>query len=220
VISPLLVSELLNRGKKVVVIMIGSTTCTKEVSNTISTIESYQSIAQVREKPVICYYVENGKTAMAHNDNMARTVILLLAAIWSGENHGLDKKDLENFLNYQNVTSYPVGITGLEICGSDSKPKSAKGQPVSTVITLISDKEQDHSPGIPVGYHSFGVFSEKSMARLNIGTPIHMYTVQGWFVPVLRELTTMKKEGEENYLVNPVDQVKISGQVHDDGLVI
>lgn len=220
VIAPVLVSELLSRGKNVVVIAIGSTTCSKQVSNTIDTIESYQTIAEKRERPVVCFYMENGKTTIAHNDQMARSMILMLATVWSGKNNGLDSQDLLNFLNYQNVTKYPIGIVGLDIKAGSEKLAIVRGQPVSTVITLVSSKEEDHAPGIPVGYHSYGEFSSASVKRLGIDTPIHLCTVQGWFRNELEALRVIQKEGEEHYRVHPVDAIKTSREADDDGLIV
>ena len=220
VINSLLVTELLSRGKNVVVISIGSSTSAKEIGNTLTTLESYQAIAEKRDRPVVCYYLDNSKATLGHNDNMARTIILLLAAIWSGENLGLDRKDLENLLNYQNVTEYQPGLVGLDICGQGETITVPKGMAVSTVVTMIASNEEDHNPGIPVGYHSYGVFSDSSISRLNVGTPLHLYTVQGYFAPVVKELHQANKAAKEAYAVNPVDKIKVSGNADDDGLVV
>ena len=49
-IAPALCSELLSQGKDVVVIMIGSKACEKEISNTIDTIHTYQGISTNRNE--------------------------------------------------------------------------------------------------------------------------------------------------------------------------
>lgn len=221
VISAVLTSELLARGENVVVIMVGSTTCTREIKNMMDTIKSYQSIAQLREKPVVCYYLENSKTlSMSAVDDFARAAILLLASIWSGENRGLDQMDLENFLNYQKVTKYPVGIVGLGISDASEPIVQEKGQPISTVVTMVASKDESIDPGITVGYHSFGEFSTDALAKVGIPTPIHIYTVQGFFTPILERLDQHHAEGEEHYRVNPVTVIKVTDIATDDGLIV
>lgn len=219
VLAPTLVSELLSQGKNVVVLMVGSSTCAKEVENTIKTLHSYQSISVKRNRPVVCYYLDNAKHTMEENNAMIRLAVMLLAAVWSGENKGLDKMDLENFLNYQRVTQYPVGLVGLNISMHRKPLEQVKGQPISTVISMIRPGE-DPNPGIMVGYHSFGEFNLASDLNMEFSTPFHFATVQGAFVPELQTLEDKLAASEEHYRVNPVASINVKGAAMDDGLII
>ena len=222
VIGASLVSELLNQDKAVIVMMIGSTTCEQEIRNTINTILSYQAISVKREKSVVAFYLENGNgVSMNENDAMVRINTLLLTVLWSGENHGLDSKDLDNFLNYQRVSKYQPSLSGLTVYTGKNKPKLEKGQAVSSVISLIREGE-DPDPGMIVGYHSFGTISEETyIESVKMPTPIHLHTVQGYFTDIMTRLQTKLSEAEEQYRVNPVNTLKLQGvNVQDNGLIL
>jgi cell division GTPase FtsZ len=59
VIGPLLANELLDQGKDVVVIIVGSTDSTIEINNSIKTIKSYAGISAKQKKPIVAIYYEN-----------------------------------------------------------------------------------------------------------------------------------------------------------------
>lgn len=221
VCGPLLAAELLAQGKAVIVLQVGSTTCEQEIKNTINTLLSYQGIVTKRNLPVVSLYLENSKqTPSDQNDVAIRYVILLLAAIWSGENLGLDSKDLDNFLNYQRVSKYTPAFTGLKLYTGDEAPVIEKGQAVSSVVSLIREGE-DSDPGLLVGYHSYGILSQAASEAIKRPSPIHLHTVQGFFTDVVVRLQEKLKEAEEQYRVNPVTALNISHvDIQDDGLVL
>lgn len=221
VIANVLVSELLAQGKAVVVIMIGSTTCEQEIRNTIKTIYSYQGISQSSGRPVVATYLENSETStMSHNDSLARITVLLLASVWSGQNHGLDSKDLDNFLNYDRVSKYPAALTGLKIYSGKEHAKVEKGQAVSSVVSLIREGE-DANPGMVVGYHSFGIISAAASDAIEMPSPIHLHTVQGYYTDVVARLQAKLTAAEEMYRVNPVNSLNISGlAVESNGICL
>lgn len=215
VAGPTLVSELLKRGENVVVLMIGSSGCLKESKNTRDTIMTYQSISQLRQRPVVCCYFDNATHSMKVNNDSATMLIDLLAAVWSGNNHGLDRKDLENFLNYQVVTQFPVGLVGLGVVSGSDTPRVEKGIKISTLLSLV-DENNDPTLDIAVPYRTFGICENNLLLAL----PMHIYTLQGFFNPVINDLEKKIEEGEELYRINPVQSLKVSGNVEEDGLVI
>ena len=221
VIGAALTSELLAQNKDVVVIMIGSKACEKEISNTIDTIHTYQGISNNRKKPVVAIYLENNsQTSMADNDAKTRINALVLAAVWSGQNQGLDSKDLDHFLNYEKVTKFAPSLTGLAIYSTGVKPDLRKGQAVSSMITIVREGE-DPTPDIMVGYHSFGTISAGASDAVQIPTPFHLMTIQGYFSEIVAQLQKDLQAAEENYRVNPVHALSLDGVVtEDDGFVL
>lgn len=219
--GPLLSAELVTQGKPVIVLQVGSTTCEQEIKNTINTLLSYQGIVTKRNLPVVSLYLENSKqTPSNQNDATIRYVILLLTAIWSGENLGLDSKDLDNFLNYQRVSKYTPAFTGLKLYTGDDVAAIEKGQAVSSVVSLVREGE-DSDPGLLVGYHSYGILSQAASEAITRPSPIHLHTVQGFFTDVVARLQEKLKAAEEQYRVNPVTTLNISHvDVQDDGLVL
>jgi len=221
VIGPVLVSELLAQGKDVIVIQIGSTACEQEIRNTISTIQSYQGISEKRGKAVVSIYLENNKeTPMIENDSRARVNTLLLAAVWSGRNQGLDSQDLDHFLNYDKVSKFAPALTGLSIYSVGVEAEIAKGQAVSSMITLVREGE-DPTPDLLVGYHSFGTISDLASKAVKVPTPFHLMTVQGYFTGIVSRLQEKLSEAEEQYRVNPVHGLNMASvKTQDDGMVL
>ena len=220
VLGNMMVSSFLAQGKDVVILMVGSTTCRQEIVNTINTIKSYQSVALTRKKPVICHYLENGKMKMVDNDASIQLVSILLTAIWSDENHGLDEQDLHNFLNYQYVSNYKPGLAQLDILTNGEVPNIGKGQAISSVLSMIRDGE-DPDPGLTVGYHSFGTFSQEASESIKMETPIHLHTVQGYYASILKELQEKLKEIDEYDRSNVVSHIEIEeDEAQSDGVIL
>jgi len=219
-LGPVLVSQLLAQDRNVIVIMVGSTASEKEISNTIETILSYQGISAKRETPVCAIYLENGKNTMLENDTFARINVLLMAVLWSGENHGLDSADLRNFLHYDKVSAFPVGLTGLTTTTGGTLPPVQKGQAISSMISLIREGEEP-KPNVIVPYHSFGVISDAANDAIKMPTPIHVQTIQGMFTPVVNELREKLEEVKKHYAVNPIHTLSMDGAgMLDDGMVL
>jgi hypothetical protein len=208
--GPVIATELLKQDKQVIVITIGSTGCIKEIKNTISTLRSYAGISKTQGKPVVAQYLENGQAPMSENDETVRMTILLLAAVWSGQNHGLDRKDLEHFINYTSVTEHAAALTALKIKADGKIDPPPKGQAVSSVVTLVREGE-DPSPGLVVGYHAYGHFSPAAAVAIKVPTPLHLTTRQGYFSAVLDALSNKLTEAEAQYKIQTIRAV----DVHD-----
>lgn len=203
-----------------IVIMVGSTTCRQEILNTINTIKSYQGAATSRQKPINAIYLENGKKTMQENDAVARMNILLMAALWSGENHGMDSRDLHNFLNYTNVGNYPAALSGLRIYTKGDQAVVEKGRAVSSVLSMVREGE-DPDPGMIVGYHSFGQFSQAASDAVKMPTPVHLHTVQGYFTNIVDGLQVKLDEVDELHRVNTVNTLNLKDVSTDDiGMVL
>ena len=217
-LGPVLCSELLQQGKNVVVMMVGSTTCEQEIKNTINTIMSYQGISTKRELPVVAMYFENGRCTMAEVDALVRMNILVLAATCSGENLGLDSRDLHNFINYQNVSKYKPALTGLEIYDFTMEAILKPGTAFSSVVSLVREGE-DPNPGMVVGYDSYGQLSEAASQAIMLPSPIFLHTVQGYFVDVVNGLKEKQAAAERMYQ-NPINELSIDSAQTDDGIVL
>ncbi len=215
-VGNLLTKELISMSKNVIVIMVGSRTSIKEVDNVRDTILTYQKVAEGYSRPVPCFYLDNTVNGMSGTDDRARVMILFLSAVWSGENRGLDRKDLENFLNYQNVTDYPPAIVSLEMVSGSTALESTNENPITTVVTIVKPGE-DHSPGIMVPYHSYGELDDKLGERLKLITPVHLFTRQGVFPEILNDL---ERDVAEHRAPRKVSQVVVDRDTGEDFLVL
>lgn len=220
-IGPVIANELLSKGHNVILILVDSQTSIRELKNSIDVLNGYQALSEKREVPVVAYHLSNSDRSPEENNDIIRLVVLYLSALWSGENHGLDRKDLDNFINYHRVTQFPVGLTCLKIETDGSKvPTPEKGQPISTVVTLINDGGNP-DPGFIAPYHAYGALPEHALEKVKTQTPIHFYTVQGYFANVLHGLDRAKTEAEEGYRINPVASIKLDKiKSADDGLIL
>ena len=216
-IGNILTKDLMARGKNVVVVMVGSRTSIKEADNVRDTIMTYQKLAEAFDRPVPCYYLDNSQyPTLADVDTLARIMVLFLSAVWSGENKGLDRMDLENFLNYNKVSDYAPGIVALELTSGVKAVLANDHCPVSTVVTIVK-ADEDHSPGIMVPYHSYGELNEKVAGRLQLATPVHLVTRQGIFPDTLQSL---EDEVSKHRKPATVKAVVVDRSPTDDFLVI
>ena len=186
VIGPTLVSELLSREVPTIVIMIGSSDSRIEAMNTVNTLKSYEVIAQKREMPVISIYYENTKaTPRGEVDARIQVLVVLLSAIFSGQNRELDTADLNNFLNYPRVTSFSPKLSYLDFF--TGKIEVGKNQTVISVVTL-TDSTTDSSPNIDVEYQAVGFIGDKAKDAVKLGLPIHMTAISGFFHDTIARL--------------------------------
>lgn len=197
VIGPTLVSELLNRGAAVIVIMIGSSDSRIEANNTINTLKSYEVISQKRETPVVAVYYENTKDMpRGRVDQRINTTIALLAAIFSSENRELDSADLINFLNYQKVTSFKPKLSYLDFFSKIIE--IGKDQSIVTLVTL-TDEATDSAVNLPVEYQAVGFISDATKKNIDIQLPIHTAVISGYFHDVMHRL---------NERLNTIDEAR------------
>lgn len=222
VIGASLVSEIYSQQKakqNVIVIMVGSTTCKKEITNTIRTIQTYQNLADTYEKAVNALYYENGETAtMGFNDKCIRLAILKLLTYWSGSNKGLDSQDLDHFLNYDKVTDYAPTLTAVRLF-VEEPVKTEENQPVASIMTLVTPGIDPH-PGLLVGYHTYGAIRNDVLDTLGLRAPIHAATVHGYFAEVVTQLEKLEERAGNLARINKVNTVKIAGNKPSKGVII
>lgn len=140
-IGPSIVSELIQRGKAVVPIVIGASRSQVDLVNTIGTIKSLESIALKREHPVVMRYVENNPDfSRDANDKRVLSALAHLSVLFSNNNWELDTEDVYNWLNYTKLVNQPPRLMTLNIVTKDDAMPSGR---VYTVATL-TDTDLDH----------------------------------------------------------------------------
>ncbi len=219
VISPILVSQLLDRGEDVIVIAIGSTSSRIETENTLKTLKSYEMISQKRETPVIMAYRENSqKKPRADVDGEVEMLIATLAVMFSGNNRELDSSDLSNFLNYQKVTNFKPKLSHLDIFSGNVT--LTKGQALVSLVTLM-DSTSDAESGVLTDYQAVGFIPETAKAYLGQQLPIHAAVVSGYFNGVAEALEAKISSYDEvrkSIVEKPITDRNT--QATDDGIVL
>lgn len=219
VIGPLLVSELLDRGQQVIVVMVGSTSSRIETENTKKTLMGYEAISLKRNRPVNCFYRQNSlETPRAQIDKSVSAVLTLMTMVFSGSIRELDSEDIRNFLNYQNVTSYTPKLTFLDFWNQEIDLQ--KGESVVSVVTLVDDNT---NPGIAqmTDYQAVGYMSADFAKIVPQPLPLHMAVIAGHFRPVIDNLTKLLGEHKETRsTINDKTIVEAGSNTTDQGLIL
>jgi hypothetical protein len=166
--------------------MVGSADTRVEAENTVKTLKSYESISKMREVPVVaCYYENSTDTPRGTVDVQVRTAVMVISAIFSGDNHELDSSDLSNFLNYSKVTSYPSKLSQLDFFSGNIILQ--KNRSLITLVTLSLPGE-DTAPGFPVEYQAVGFTTPATLEVIDIQMPIHAAVIAGAFNEIITNL--------------------------------
>lgn len=219
VAGPLIAKELIRQGLPVIVILVGSTISRTDALNTLNTLKTYENLSHHLESPLNVLYRENSTGRPRHAiDAEIEQYIYLLAAFWSGKNHGLDTADLRNFLFYNKVTDYKPRLTAFDMfSGALNLPDNAT--PIAAVTLTTESTEVEH--GMLVDYQATGVAHEKVAQTARDKLPLHAVVYAGFFPPIVTRLSELLKEHEKK--ASQVSERTIttsSDRATDDGLIL
>ena len=222
-IAPTLTSLMLERGDTVVVIMVGSTTTSKEIDNTVATIKTYQTIANLRKKPVcVAYYEMDGKIGKNQVDTDIEMVVKSLCVLFSGQNHGLDSSDLKNWIDYSRVVdqaAYPPTMALLRVReGNDSNTNIKSQGKIVSVATLIPEGGNESiGPDIRVEYQAVGKMPDSISEKIGItNNALHFMMVINVFPTILKDLTDIQEKIQAERNENAISHVNIGKVVSTD----
>lgn len=224
VFAPLIVSELLQQKKPVIVILVGSCNSIAELNNTISTIKSYESISSRTGQPIPLAYFQNSqeKTRSEINSTIRRA-ILMYAILFSRQNDELDSQDLQNFLYYNNIAKFPPRLVDI-VVAENVEFCSAVGD----IVTLVSiNKQNDHSElntlNIPEARFTGYVQSEVlQITPLKDSFPLHYAICHGGIAQTVKALQSKLSDYEAATRSAIVSDRVVSktDAVHDSGLIL
>ncbi len=136
VISASIVSELKAQKQNVLVITVSNDDTIIEARNSFKTLESYYSIAKLRNSCIVMSHFENHNNSRKDTDLRVMTFIGLLCALYSNKHSELDSADLKTWLNVDSVISVKPTIAAINVV-SDQKDRSFFTKTVS-VATLAA----------------------------------------------------------------------------------
>lgn len=159
VIGPLILGELLARGKPAIAIMVGSNESIIAADNNLKTIKTLESISQKTKQPVVLYYERNTRERRRNDvDSQVYAIIGALSVLTSGLNREMDSKDIENWVYFQKTTSVEPQLALLDV-HSDAEDADKSVDPVS-VASVYAD--EDIAPiGMVPEYHAAGYLDNK-----------------------------------------------------------
>lgn len=191
--GPLIARELLNRGKTVIIITVGSSENEREAVNSYRSIGRLQQIADKTSRPTLAaiHWMETNDDWQRVNTGVAKE-IRAIALMSGGEVHGLDRKDISNFTNYHKVTPISAQLTQLHtyVVYTDDKTEPAYPE---AAIAVLSLKAEDASP-VPLLDQPYGCAGTlpESMFKVSKDAP---YSVH--FVATNTTLATTVKRAQE-----------------------
>ncbi len=195
VAGPLLAREIISKGGSCVVLMVGAIGSAKELQNTYKTLKTYEKISQDIGFPINVLYRENTPDRPRSDvDSDIQKYAFLMSAFFSGQNHGLDSADLRNFLNYNNVTSYPPRLTALDIFAGNARlPENS----LAISAVTLTETSEDVNHNFLIDYQTTGILSAENLSVIGDQLPLHMLTFSGFFTAVIARLEKIIKQHEE-----------------------
>lgn len=222
-IGPALLNKLLEEGKNVVVVCIGSIASKKEVENTIGVIKTNANFAQMHERPVVMYYRENNQTnPRSKVDGDVMSALFMLSLLFSSENNGLDTADLKNLLDYNKVTNFNPELSSFDFFSNEIAIPD--GLVAQSAAVLFSNKEgaADVEGNLPIlEYRAEGFLSAVRTEQLGNAVPVYGVVYTGDFVERLKDLEAHRArfEAAEASRKNEVKSVPVSKAAKSDGMV-
>lgn len=233
VVGPSVVSELLKIGKEVIVIVVGTSGSVIEVENTVKTLQTYESISEMREKNVNLVYLQNSTTVNdeAQINSQALQMVSMLLGLLSGEHEQLDTADLKTWLNHNKVTGNAPCINNVLIGhGQDLKPHHVGDHfaienpiAVATLATRDMNTRYNHTPSIKFeGYvpNEWKTGDANGLTTIK-DEPIHFCVMEDKMEGIYKSLANFLKELREAE-GSRVRRKSILGDADttDDGMVL
>lgn len=175
-LGPSIVSELLARGKSVIVFCIGDDSTLQFLTNSRGTINSYKGIVQVTGQPVAMQYLQNGLDGTIEAvDAKIQLAISCLSVMLGGTNKNLDPRDVYNWSHFQNVTTFQPQVAMLKLHQGSYKDD---GSVLISCVTLNDDLNNTRLP-VPVDYQRVGVPMHPSTSGNDPDFPLHFALTDG-----------------------------------------
>lgn len=194
VIGPVLTGELLSRECPTVVLCVGSSQTRLDTENSLKTLKSYEALAKKYEVPVVLHYQQNGASKPRSKvDQEVRDVIVSLCALFSGENHELDSRDLFNFLRFDRTTSFGAQVALLQLRDVSDESIDIPGNIIS-VATLASGPDDQVELSQRPEYQCVGFMPEGIDSELLALSPVHFITCDGMLGTIAQDLSKILSE--------------------------
>jgi hypothetical protein len=164
VAGPIIVEELLAKGKKVFLIVSGGHNTLKATANTIATLTGLESVIGRVNRPVVMMYRENDLSKTnADNNVVALMTMSALSLLCSGKNRQLDGADVGNLVDYQAVTHFKPSLAMLDVYVNEEQLIKEVTAPIVHIALLKSENEV--MPALSAAYGKYGYLPEEASER-------------------------------------------------------
>lgn len=217
VMGPLILGELLKRGETVVALVIGSSESKITTDNTIGTIKTLESKVNETNLPVVAMYEHNNGRGLKRSeiDKLMQSNISSLAALFSGDNTGLDSKDLANFVQFSRATNVPPSLVLMTI-HHDAEEVAEMKSPIA-IASLYHEADREIEGGNAL-YLCDGIRPEDALdeSKIDIHFVINNDTVPDMYRSLMQD---QERYAEMESSRGRAANLLGSGQADENGLV-
>lgn len=190
VIGPLIASRLLQDEKLVICMATQVNDTVKRLTNTIKVLENYEAISKLRKKVLPLFLCDNSIDSESVVNATIRKAVQMLAILFSGKLDRLDSADLDNWINYNKVTSHEFGVALLDITRELSFSKDAT---ICSVASIVNSSDVGMKTEKPLEYNAIGIIDNNNEEFK--GKALYFALLDG---PIQRAYELRKSELEES----------------------
>lgn len=177
VIATVLMGELLRRGERVIALGVATYDSMKHATNCKDAVDSLDGISQRAKQPLIFTpFLVDQNNEWTEVSKSVNGVLGALVTLFNENNSKLDSTDIQNLLNYTNVSQAAPGLVAMEIY-NDNEINDLLGTSPIAMATLWPTDERKHISIMP----SYYVNGTAEVCDRAIKAPLH-YVVD--FAPI------------------------------------
>ena len=160
VIGPMLTSRLLKEKKATITAAVLTSETAIHLKNTVMVLGSFEGMGKARNRVLPVMLCNNSENGEANVNATISNAVQVLAILYSGKLDRLDSADLDNWINFNNVTSHEVGAVLLDITNKEIKLQ--KNEEVCSVVTIVNDSSTNANFQSVVEYQKVGIISSNN----------------------------------------------------------
>lgn len=221
VIAPLIARELIISGQTVIVIGIASTSSVIETENTIKAIKTYNNFSVQHGKPIAMFYCDHEVRSEA-DDTIKALMVSLSLITDKSRTREFDSTDLHHFINYNKVTSLPIGLSNLQISiNNDDSVKLTDDAHLASTILITTDTDSVLSGEKPE-YLATVIVTDENYLTKEGNTPldIRMDNIVGLLPSQLKSLEDDLEKAKDKVKTSHISKIELAESVDDSGMVL
>lgn len=211
-IGPILAKQLIEEGKNVIILGIDSTSSVIEINNSIKTLKTYKAISNQLKKSVSIYHVK-GDVRREADEQAINFINLISLMVDKSSIDELDVRDLENFLQFQNVTDNRPDVAILAVNHKDGV-EFRKGINLVGTVLVSTDRNDTITDFIPE-YIANCVVTDKKYKN----GPMRLDSMLGELGYLINDYEATLQELSDQKKINRVKELDVESNT-DDGFMV
>lgn len=142
VFGPLIMQELLQQGRAVIGLVVGSDESKKACKNTLATLKTLENMASMNQVPFVIFYEHNDEdTPRSDIDKRFQHAIGAIAVLASKQNEELDSTDILHALRFDKSAGVEPRLASLDIARSNDE--FADGGQYVSMVSLYDNPDAE-----------------------------------------------------------------------------